>query len=68
MSIQDLIDQFEIQGRYIIKTWEEEVCDCVTLARGYDFECEKYDIDEKIRDRKITYMYAIDDALNIEVE
>lgn len=68
MCIRELIDQFEIQGRFIIKTWEDDACDCVTLAKGYDFECEKWDIDEEILERKITYMYVIDDVLNIEVE
>ena len=68
MCIRELIDQFEIQGVFHIKVYDDDSYDCVTLAKGYDFECEKWDINEEILERKITYMYAIDDVLNIEVE
>ena len=68
MCIRELVDQFEIQGRFIIKVWEDDACDCVTLAKGCDFEYEKWDIDEEILERKITYMYVTNDELNIEVE
>ena len=67
MTIQDLIDQFEIQGKYCIKTIDDDY-DCDILAIGNDFECGKWDIDENILERKITYMYAADGCLNIEVE
>ena len=68
MTIQDLIDQFEIQGAFHIKMWDDAICDYVTLAKGSDFECDRWDIDEEVLERKIGYMYAIDGVLNIEVE
>lgn len=68
MTIQDLIDQFEIQGIYTIKTWDDEVADCVILDEGNDFELDKWNIDNDILERKITYMYAVDSVLYIEVE
>lgn len=68
MTIQDLIDQFEIQGAYCIKEWDDEICDCGVLAIGKDFEYEKWNIDDDILNRKISYMYAIDGVLNIELE
>ena len=68
MSIQELLDQFTIQGGYIIKYWDDEKCDCVTLAHGTDFEYEHWEIDDKIKTADISYMYAIDGILNIEIE
>ena len=68
MTIQDLIDQFEIQGGYCIKEYNWEESDCIAIAEGHDFECEKWNIDENILNRKISYMYAVDGVLNIEVE
>lgn len=68
MTIQDLINQFEIQGKFCIKEWNEEICDCEVIAIGNDFECDKHNIEKDIMERKITYMYAIDNCLNIEVE
>lgn len=68
MTIQDLIDQFEIQGVYTIKTWSDEVVDYDILDEGNDFELDKWDIADDILERKITYMYAVDSVLYIEVE
>ena len=68
MSIRELIDQFEIQGAFAIKMWDDEICDCRVLASGDDFECDKWDIDEDILERKISYMYAVGGCLNVEVE
>lgn len=68
MCIRELIDQFEIQGAFCIKVWDDEICDCEVLAIGNDFECDKWDINEDILERKISYMYAIGNMLNIEVE
>ena len=67
MTIQDLIDQFEIQGAYHIKMWDDNIDDDITFAKGEDFECDKYKIDYEILDKKIDYMYAVDGVLNIEV-
>ncbi len=67
MTIQDLIGQFEIQGAFHIKVWDDDIYDYVTLAKGGDFECDKWDIADEILERKITYMYAVDGVLNIEL-
>ena len=68
MTIQDLIDQFEIQGGYCIKEYDWEKEDCIVLAEGHNFECEKWKIDDGILNSRISYMYAVDGVLNIEVE
>ena len=68
MCIRELNDQFEIQGKFHIKMWDDESEDCVTLVEGSDFEIDRWEIDEDILERKITYMYAIDGVLNIELE
>mgnify|MGYP003455485550 CR=1 FL=1 len=68
MTIQDLIDQFEIQGAYCIKEYDCEKEDCIVLAEGHDFECEHTSIDEQYLNCNITYMYVVNGALNIEVQ
>ena len=68
MTIQDLIDQFEIQGAYCIKRYDSEKEDCAVLAEGHDFECEHWEIDDGILNSKISYMYPVDGVLNIELE
>ena len=68
MTIRDLMEQFEIQGGYCIKEYDYKLDCCIILAEGKDFECEWYDIDDKVLDMRITYMYAVDGVLNIEVE
>lgn len=68
LCIRELTDQFEIQGAYHIKMWRDKISKCETLAAGEDFEYEKWDIDEDILEREITYMYVMDGVLNIELE
>ena len=68
MTIRELIGQLEIQGMFYIKVWNDEFSDYETLAKGEDFECDKWNIDENILDRTITYIFAVDGMLNIEVE
>lgn len=68
MTIQDLIEQFEIQGMFHIKVWKDEFSDYETLVKGGDFECDKCHIDKEIMEKRIAYMYAVDGILNIEVE
>ena len=68
MCIRELLEQFDIQGAFHIKVWEDDICDYVTLMKGNDFECEHWDVKEEILERDITYMYAVDGVLNIEVE
>lgn len=68
MTIQDLIDQFEIQGAYCIKRWRDDWDDYAKFAEGKDFECEKWKLKEDCLNSKISYMYAIDGVLHIELE
>ena len=68
LSIKELKEQFEIQGAYCIKTFDDKCDDVITLASGRDFECEWYDIREEWLNAEITYMYAVDGVLNIEIE
>ena len=68
MCIRELIDQFEIQGAFCIKEWNNETSDCIILVSGGDFECDRWDISEKNMESKIGYMYAVDGVLNIELE
>ncbi len=68
MTIQDLIDQFEIQGAYCIKRWRDDWDDYAVFAVGKDFEYEKWELKEDCLNSKISYMYAVDGVLNIELE
>ena len=68
MCIRELLDQFEIQGAYHIKVWKDDVEEYATLADGIDFEYKYDEINEDILERRITYMYAVDGVLVIEVE
>lgn len=68
LSIKDLIEQFEIQGAYCINTFDDKRDDVKTLASGRDFECEWYKIKKEWLNAEITYMYAVDGVLNIEIE
>ena len=68
MCVRELVDQFEIQGAFRIKVWDDDKFDCVTLASGSDFECDKWDIAEYILERKSAYMYVVNNELNFEVE
>lgn len=68
MCIKDLMEQFEIEGAFRIKVWDENVEDYITLSEGSDFRYENSDIDEEILEREIAYMYAVDGMLNIEVK
>jgi len=68
MSIKELSEQFEIQGAYHIKMWNEDRADYLTLGRGKFFEYDYWNIKEKVLNAKIQYMYVTDNELNIEVE
>lgn len=67
MTIRDLIEQFEIQGKFIVKKWSDKYETYTTLVEGDDFEYEKHKIKNKYLDAEITYMYAAGNTLNIEV-
>ena len=68
MTIQDLIDQFNIQGAFCIKRWEDDWNDYAKFAEGHDFESEHCKLNEYCLGSKISYMYAVDGVLNIELE
>ena len=68
MNIKELSEQCEFQGAYHIKIWNENVRDYSTLGRGKFFECDYWNIKEKVLNAKIQYMYVTDNELNIEVE
>ena len=68
MTIQELIDQFEIQGAYCIKRWRDDWNDYAKFAEGTDFESERWKIKDDCLNSKISYMYAVDGILHIELE
>lgn len=68
MCIRELDEQFEIQGAFHIRVWNDDIGDYETLARGSDFEYDRWDIEDDIFEQKIAYMYAVDGVLNIELE
>ena len=68
MCVIDLMEQFEIQGMYHIKRWDDEEKTYITLVKGECFEFDGKEIKEKCSNTRITYMYAVDGILNIEVE
>jgi hypothetical protein len=55
-------------GAFNIKVWNDNIFCCVTIAKGSDFEIDRWDIDDDIMERKIVYMYAVDGVMNFEVE
>lgn len=67
LCIRELDEQFEIQGAFHIKVYDDETSSYITLVEGNDFECDRWEIDEEILEREISYMYAVDGVLNIEV-
>ena len=68
MCFNELSEQFEIQGCFIIKVWKDDISDYEIQAKGKDFELDKLEINEEILEREITYMFANDGVLNIEVK
>lgn len=64
MTLRDITEQsIEIQGNVTVKKWIEEKNDYKILA-----ETESTIFPEKVLDREIKYMWAIDNTLVIEVE
>lgn len=66
LTIQDLIEQFEIQGAYKVVAYNEETYEPIIIAEGYEIRLSS--IEDKYLDAKISYMYAEDNVLVIEVE
>ncbi len=65
LTIQDLLDQFEIQGAYKVVAYNGETDEATIVAEGY--ELKNFQIDDKYVDAEITYMYAEDNTLVIEI-
>lgn len=65
LTIQDLLDYFEIQGAYKVVAYNEETDETTIVAEGY--ELKTFQIDDKYTDAEITYMYADDNVLVIEI-
>ena len=68
MTIQDLINQFEIQGEYCIKRWRDDWNDYEIFAKGEEFDIECRKIKKNYLNAKISYMYAANGLLTIEIE
>lgn len=66
MTIRDLMENFTIQGRYVVKQWNNEEEIYKVVATGFSFENEIWQYDE-VLDYDITYMYCQDDELIIEI-
>lgn len=65
LTIQDLLDHFEIQGAYKVVAYNGETDEATIVAEGYDIK--PFQIDDKYTDAEITYMYADDNTLVIEI-
>lgn len=65
LTIQDLLDHFEIQGAYKVVVYNEGTDETTIAAEGYDIK--PFQIDDKYADAEITYMYADDNVLVIEI-
>lgn len=66
MTIRDLMENFTIQGRYVVKQWYDEEEIYKVVATGFSFENEIWQYDG-VLDYDITYMYCQDDELVIEI-
>lgn len=65
LTIQDLLDQFEIQGAYKVVAYNGETDEATIVAEGY--ELKPFKIEDKYADAEIAYMYAEDNVLVIEI-
>ena len=65
LTIRDLTEQFEMQGAYQIATYDSKTDKRIILAEGYEIRLAN--IEDKYLDAEITYMYAEDNVLVIEI-
>jgi len=65
LTIRDLTKQFEVQGAYQIATYDNETDERIILAEGYEVGFSK--IKDEYLDTEISYMYAEDNTLIIEI-
>lgn len=63
MTIRDLTEQFEIQGNVTVKKINEQHDNAITIH-----ETDSAIFTDKVLDLEITYMYAENDTMIIEVE
>lgn len=68
MSIRELLDQFGIEGKFIVTTWNEKTEEDIILSEGEQFEYQIWNDENGVLDKKIVCMYANNGVLNIEVE
>lgn len=65
MKLRDIVEQIDIQGKVIVKEWDEQKETDNILMETESFNTFSF---KNVLDRKIEYLYAIDKALIIEVE
>lgn len=65
LTIQDLLDHFELQGVYKVVAYNGETDEATVVAEGY--ELKSFEIKDKYTDAEISYMYAEDNVLVIEI-
>ena len=65
LTIQDLLNQFEIQGAYKVMAYNEETDELTIVAEGYEIRFAQ--LEDKYLDAEIAYMYAEDNVLVIEI-
>lgn len=65
LTIQDLLDRFEIQGAYKVVAYNGETDEATIVAEGY--ELKSFEIEDRYADAEISYMYAEDNVLVIEI-
>lgn len=65
LTIRDLIEQFEMQGAYKVVAYNGETDGATIVAEGY--ELKSFKIEDKYADAEISYMYAEDNVLVIEI-
>ena len=67
MTILKLIDEVEVQGKVNIRLWNDGMDDYPEEIEIEDFEFEKHKVSDKILNRKIKYMFCVNNILIIEV-
>lgn len=66
LTIQDLIERFEIQGAYKVIVYDDKTDKQMVVAEGYEIRFSQ--MEDKYLDAEITYMYADDNVLVIEIK
>lgn len=66
MTLRDMVEQFDIQGRWVVKVWQDDCNDYAIIEQGEDLH--PYQLEDAALDAPVVYMYAIDGCLNIEID